>query len=75
MHHDASNPTLDPSTVEESRIFLTIHLLRLTGGDTALTTQIRGRMWAEYCYAGAPLGVSEDAMYVWWADALGVPMA
>lgn len=28
-------------------------------------------MWAEYCEAGAPLGVSEDGMYVWWDEALG----
>ena len=66
---------LDPSTVEESRIFLTTHLLRLTGGDSALATQLRGMMWADYCDAGAPLGVNEDGMYVWWADALGVASA
>lgn len=70
MHSTTTDPALDPAAVAESRLRVFTHILQLADGDTALATQIRGMLWAEYCAAGAPLGMSEDGMYLWWHDEL-----
>lgn len=75
MVFSSAHPDLDPAVVSESRLRLTAHILHLTGGEASLATQIRAMLWADYCDAGAPLGVSEDAMYVWWNDALAEAVA
>lgn len=75
MSVPSPDTSLDPALVAESRIYVTTRVLRTAAGDPALASQIRGMMWAEYCDAGAPLGVSEDGMYVWWTDALAAPVA
>ena len=66
---------LAPATVAESRLRLTTRILGLADGNPALATQIRGLLWADYCDAGAPLGASEDGMYVWWDDELAEAVA
>lgn len=71
MPHHPAPPAVDPAEAEASRLRLLPRILRLAGGDADVATRIRGLMWAEYCEAGAPLGVSEDGMYVWWDEALG----
>ena len=75
MHSSSSNSVLDPALIAESRLRLTTRILRLAGGDMALAAHIRGMLWADYCDAGAPLGVSEDGMYVWWDDELAEAVA
>lgn len=69
------DPALDPAAVADSRLRLSTRILQLADGDPARATQIRGMLWAEYCDAGAPLGASEDAMYVWWDDELADAVA
>ena len=66
MRFASLDSALDPAAVADSRLRLFTRILQLADGDPARATQIRGMLWAEYCDAGAPLGASEDAMYVWW---------
>lgn len=75
MYVPAPESALDPEVVAASRLHVVTHVLRLAGGDPALATQIREMLWADYCDADAPFGVSEDGMYVWWADALDAAVA
>lgn len=75
MHFTSPEPTLDPSAVAGSRLRVFTRILQLTDGDAALATQIRAMLWAEYCEAGAPLGMTEDGMYVWWDDELAGAVA
>ena len=75
MRTASLDPTLDPAAVADSRLRLFTRILQLADGDPARATQIRGVLWAEYCDAGAPLGASEDAMYVWWDDELADAVA
>lgn len=72
MPSPSSLPRIDPAEAQASRLRLLARILRLADGDAAVAAQIRGMMWAEYCEAGAPLGVDEDGMYVWWDEALGI---
>lgn len=75
MRFSSPDSTLDPADVAASRLRLFTRILQLADGDVALATQIRAMMWADYCDAGAPLGTSEDGMYVWWDEATAEPAA
>lgn len=75
MRPPSYEAALDPAAVADSRLRLVTRILQLADGDPARATQIRGMLWAEYCDAGAPLGASEDAMYVWWDDELAEAVA
>ena len=68
MSAPATPPTLDADLVAACRLRLTLRILRIADGESALASQIRGWLWADYCAAGAPLGVSEDGMTIWWDE-------
>lgn len=75
MQFSQPDPVLDPDLVAASRIRLTTRVLRLADGEPSLVTQIRGLLWADYCDAGAPLGVSEEGMFVWWDERMAEDVA
>lgn len=75
MRLTSSEPALDPAAVAESRLRLFTRILQLADGDPAQATRIRRLLWVEYCEAGAPCGMTEDGMYVWWDGELAEAVA
>jgi len=74
MTYPANPSALSPEAADASRLHLASHILRLADGDPAFAARIREMMWGEYRAAGAPLGLSEEGMFVWWGEELsGVP--
>ena len=68
MAHPAYPAPPAPEAVLASRLAVTSRILRLADGDAAFAAQIRGMLWAEYGAVGAPLGLTEDGMMVWWGE-------
>lgn len=59
---------LDPAHVAAARVRFATALLRLSDGDPMFTDTLRGWLWADYCAAGAPFGLTEDGLCVWCDD-------
>ncbi|MDX1530911.1 MAG: hypothetical protein R3362_05235 [Rhodothermales bacterium] len=59
-----STTTFSPS---DARLRFTSDLLRAADGEPALADAFRMMLWADYCDAGAPHGVSEEGMHAWWS--------